>query len=238
MRVRRLRILVLALTIGALSQLAQAQTGGTVLHLPLVASPDPVAVEIRTEAGQPVRVLTARSELRTTGRAVVGEVINSSTAPVYQVRISGTFYNSIGQEVASDDTFAFLPLTAPGQRNPFEVYVAQAPAGIARVALTVTWRNTPQEEYRPITVVSQELRQDGPPRIVGTVRHDGPGALREPEVAVTFYDDDDNVVGVGVAVPAVAPLPAGAPATYSVAAGNRGLVFSRYTVQAQGTLGP
>lgn len=229
-----LALLVLAIT---LVQLTQAQTAPTQVFLPSVTQLDLFEISIISDVSPTVAVRSARSEARDLGRAVLGEVINNTSRPVYQVKITGTFYNSAGQAVASDDSLAFLPLTAPGQRNPFEVFVATIPPSATRVELRTSWRNTNTEEYRPLTLLSSEVRPGYIPEVFGELRNDNAGTLTNPEVAATFYDAAGNVIGVEVATPAVAPLPAGARTGYTVTA-NRSLRYATYTVQAQGVLAP
>ncbi len=93
-------------------------------------------------------------------RYVVGEVINGRTSSAYSVQVAATFYDAANTLVAEEEGYALLTRMLPGQKAPFRILLSQAPPSIVRYELTVTWQNSSALDYRPATILSQQVRDN------------------------------------------------------------------------------
>jgi hypothetical protein len=140
--------------------------------------------------------------------------------------------------VATEDGYALLDRIEPGQRAPFRILLTNPPPDITRYELTVTPRFTEFIQYRAVTVISQQTRDNNGPEVFGELRNDSGGALRFVEAVVTFYDATGAVVDVNSTYASPTDIAAGATATYSIKTFDRGLTFASYQVQAEGWFTP
>lgn len=174
------------------------------IYLPIVrkgTQPPPTAT---------VRIVSSRTYTSGNTRYVIGEVINETGSPVYFVKVTAQFYDAANNLVAVDDANTFLAATQPGQRNPFEIALPNAPANITRYILSLSWDTSNALDYRPATIVSQQTRDNAGVEVFGELRNDQTRQLRGIEVAVTFYDAAGNVVQVELGSPGVTVLAPGA----------------------------
>jgi hypothetical protein len=174
---------------------------------------------------------------------IVGEVINQSAATAYNIELEARFFNSANQLVAVTSGNAFLGRTITNQRNPFALFLANAPTSIvpARTQLTATAYSTGVEDYRPVTVVSRNDAQT--PYgidVTGRLRNEQTVPLTTAYAVTTFYDAAGNVVDVtpGYAEQNDAngerqPIAPGGEVTY-IAGSGRKITYSTFTVQAEG----
>lgn len=206
-------------------------SAGPCTYLPIVQVPLPSPTPDTT-----VRVVSSRSYVRDKDRYVVGEVLNSRSAAVYVVRIAARFYDAADALVASEEGTTLLPMTAPGQKNPFKVGVSQAPATIVRYELSLSWSDVSQLVYRPATILSQQKRDNSGPEVFGELRNDQASNLLAIEVAVTFYDAAGQVSDVALGFPKTTTLAPGTKSDYTVSTFDGHLMFASYAVQAQGYL--
>lgn len=195
--------------------------------------PTPTAIPPST-----VAVRSHQSYPRGNALYVVGEVVNNLNRPVYFVNVEARFYNAANELVATQDTYAFLVKTEPDQRNPFRLLVSYPPADIDHYHLSVlSWQDSSVLDYRPITVLSEQTRDNFGVEVFGEVRNDQPGEMEAVRVAVTFYGAVDEVVNVELDAPGSTTLAPGATSVYSVKAFNS-INFTKISVQAQGYLVP
>lgn len=236
--------LVLASALARPSQ--QACITGACAYLPLVQLPEPSPTPTiapqptltPTQAPATVHVVSSRSFVQSTIRYVVGEVANGRSSAVYFVNISARFYDATNTLVAVEDGYTTLTMTAPGQKNPFKILLLNAPASIVRYDLSLTYQTSSILDYRSVTILSQQVRDNFGPEVFGELRNDQAREMRSVEVAVTFYDATGQVVDADFGFPAATTLAPNASSTYKVSTFDESLTFMSYTVQAEGYLAP
>jgi hypothetical protein len=230
-------IVVALLAAGALAQAPDCTTQPcTYLPLVLRSLPPPTAT---TTPSATVRVVSSRSYTSIGDvRHVVGEVINGRTSTAYSVQVAATFYDAANTLVAVDDGYVLLTRMLPGQKAPFRILLSQAPPSIVRYELTVTWQNSSALDYRPATILSQQVRDNFGPEVFGELRNDQTRPLRTILVAVAFYDAAGNVVDVDTGSIDATELAPGATSIYQVSTFNDDLTFTTYLVQAEGYFPP
>lgn len=184
-----------------------------------------------------LRVASSRSYVSSNTRYVVGEVINEGTNPAYFVTIAARFYDANNQLVAVEDTYTDLTETRPGQRNPFKLLLGNTPASVVRYDLQLSYTGTSSLDYEPVTVLSQQVRDNFGVEVFGEVRNDQAREMRSVKVAVTFYDSAGNVVDTDIGFPSSTTLAPGATSTYQIRTFDT-FTYDRFVVQAEGYLAP
>ena len=174
---------------------------------------------------------------------IVGEVINQSVATAYDIGLEARFFNSANQLVAVTSGNAYLGRTTTNQRNPFTLFLANAPATIvpARTQLIATAYSTGVEDYRPVTVVSDDDAQTPyGTDVTGQLRNDQTVPLISAYPVATFYDAAGNVVDVTYgyadqndALGERQPIQPSSEVPY-IASSARKITYEDYTVQAEG----
>jgi len=152
------------------------------------------------------------------------------------VKVTARFYNANGDFLATEYTYTYLTKTEAGAVNPFKLYLTNPPAGITRIDWEITYNLSSFLDYRPATIVSQQVRDNYGPEVDGDVRNDQVRELRSVVVAVTFYNGSGSVVYTASGYPSSLNLAPGATSTYKVSTFQQGLSYASYTVQAQGYL--
>lgn len=170
---------------------------------------------------------------RDTTFVVVGEVVNGTAATVFGIRITGTFFNSNGQVVATQETVAYLAQTAPDQRNPFKIQLDGAPGDISRYELALAWEDVSVVTYQDLTVLSQEVRQNNGVEIAGDVRNDFAENLGSVVVVVALYDAAGTVVDVYQGTPNATQLAPNETSAYIIPVAGE-VTFDSFSVQTQG----
>lgn len=223
MRLAALFALVLLAGCGASASAAPlAQATPARIYLPLVVvPPGPSEVIVRS----------SRSFTRSTTRYVAGEIQNNTASPVLGFTVTARFFDGAGQFVAADETHGLAGRVEPGQRAPFLAVLRHASASIAGYDLTVSTPTQPLLQFRPATVVSQEVREGD---VLGELRNDTEAPLRGVLVAVTFYDAAGDVVNVISAYISSSDLAVGLTRGYAVRTIDEGLTYETYRVQAEG----
>ena len=210
---------------------SQGQAGATkTIYLPIVSKQAP-------PQNQTVHIGSSRSYTEGSTRYVVGEVINGTGKSVYHVEVTAKFYDGANSLLAVEDSYTMLTETLPGQTNPFELNLFGAPSTTTWYDLSLTWKTSSLLDYRPVTVLSQQLRRNGRVEVFGEVRNSQTQELRGIEVAVTFYDSAGNVVETAAAYANETRLAPGATSPYRVGPA-KDLTFASYTVRAEGYLAP
>lgn len=166
---------------------------------------------------------------------VVGEAVNGGPAPVYSLKIIATFYDGGGRLIGAQEALALLPQTQPTQANPFKVQLANAPGGVARYDLALTWDEISIAEFDRVTVAREEVREATGVEIVGDLRNDHRDELRNITVVATFYDASGAVLAVVQGSAGATTLAPGAMTTFSVQADQK-IDYATYLVQTQGMI--
>lgn len=169
---------------------------------------------------------------------VVGEVVNGTTKPAFLVKVIAKFYDGFGTFVATEDTYAYLDRTDPGQLSPFRIILSNPPPGIVRADFTVTASASSFLAYVPATIVSNRTRDNAGQEIFGEVRNDQSRDVKSIQMVATFYDGAGNVYDVDWSYADISPLAPGALSTYKISTFDKHLIGLPYALQAQGYLAP
>ena len=87
-----------------------------------------------TQQAEPVRILSSNDFIDSIGYLhVVGEIENNTPANIQFVKVTGTFYDSNNQVVATDFTYRNPSDIGPGQKAPFELTLLSASIPITQI---------------------------------------------------------------------------------------------------------
>jgi hypothetical protein len=170
----------------------------------------------------------------------LGEVVNTTAAPVTNVHMLVTLFDTGGQRVAEKDTFVAADLIPPGERSPFGVLFVDPPPGqvIPQVALV---RGQVAGElaasYVSVSAIETQGQPAGPQfEVSGKVQNDGSLAAGSVSVIVTIYDADGLVTGFRHETVAIeAPLAPGETAPFSLLLNFHGDAPADFSVIALGS---
>lgn len=168
---------------------------------------------------------------------VVGEIVNGFDHAVYSVSIQAAFYDNNNQLVATESGYTMLMMTAAHGVNPFRIILSNPPASIVRYELVATNGGNSFLDYRPITVLSQAVRDNFGAEAFGQIRNENSRLVRSPAVAVTFYDANGKVVYADYSYADGGDLSTGQTATYSIKTFQQ-IGYASYQVQAQSYFPP
>lgn len=230
---------LLTQTAQAATQTAQARqfvelppgTMGTRGWLPIARYPKPLP-------SNTVQVLSSRGVYSSFGRSyyVYGEIMNTLSVPVYFAEVEAKFFDAAGTFVATDSSDVKFSRVNPGQKSSFIIILSNAPSGIVRYDLSVNYRTSSIFDYRPITVLSIQIRDNSGPEVFGEVRNDQTVPLTFVKVVVTFYDAYDNVVFVDYTYATVDTLAPGATSTYRISTSDKTFTYTSFSVIAEGDI--
>lgn len=186
-----------------------------------------------------VRVKSYRLTPDSIGNVIaIGEIVNDTSQIVYDVQIIGKFYNASGAFVGTNSTTASLVRVLPSQTDPFRLYLMNAPAGVVRVDLTVSFSTSTILAYRPATILSAQSRDNSGVEIFGEVRNDQGNTLRSIKVVATFYDSAGGVYETDFAYADINDVPVGGTSTYKISTFRPALTGLDAIVQAEGYFPP
>ncbi len=166
---------------------------------------------------------------------VVGEAINGSKTPVYNLTIIATFYDTAGNLVGATEALTFLPQTLPTQANPFKLQLSNAPSTVHSYELRVRWDELTLRSYDRATITREEVHQESGTQIVGDIRNDHRSVLQDLNVVATFYDETGAVLEVVTGRSSTTDLEPNATATFSIQS-RQNIAFDSYLVQIEGVL--
>jgi hypothetical protein len=165
---------------------------------------------------------------------VVGEAANPGATPICYAQIAVRFYDTADQLVAVDDGSTYLTATRLGERNPFKTILFDAPKTIDHYRTSLSWSQC-FGEYRSLTVLSQQVRNNNGPEVFGEIRNDHDVTMSGVDVALTFYDAAGAVAYTDWDLPSPSTLAPGGRAIYSMPTFVRNLTYARYTVPTPAT---
>jgi LysM repeat protein len=152
----------------------------------------------------------------------LGEVVNTAPAPVTNVQMLVTLFNSDGQRMAEEDTFVAADLIPVGERAPFGVLFVDPPAG-QMVPRVTTLRGEVAGEltaaYISMSAVETEGKLSGPQfEVNGKAQNDDTErSAGRVSVTVTTYDANGLVTGFRQETMELeAPLAPGTSAPFSM----------------------
>jgi hypothetical protein len=170
--------------------------------------------------------------------AVVGELYNGTASPLYVPRVRVISYDDQNRKVSDNMTYTFFGRIDPGQTLPFDMFVPLPPTTPVRYELQPAGSSDfPGQAFEAVTVVSQDVRSNSTPEIVGILRNDSMRFLESVRVVSTFYDAQGVVVGIADGFADGRNVAPGATTTYSLTA-QRSFVYASFVVQAQGSYTP
>jgi LysM repeat protein len=152
----------------------------------------------------------------------LGEVVNTTDAPVINVQMLVTLFDTAGRRVAQADTFVAADLIPPGERSPFGVLFVDPPLAQVVPQVTILRGQAAGElaaSYVLVSAIEVEGRPSGPQfEVSGKVQNDSTGLTAgSVKVIATTYDADGLVTGFRQeAVALEAPLAPGEIAPFSL----------------------
>jgi hypothetical protein len=178
---------------------------------------------------------------------LVGEVRNAGAAPVDFARVVASFYDANDRLVAVEWDYVWHDTMGPGAVSPFKIDLQRYGDAVRdRVDHWVAWvegakskdgERTGQQGHLVLEGVDAAISEEGTgirtAAFTGTVKNEGPKAMKAIQVAVTAYDAAGEVIAVDGAYLA-GDLAAGAamPFTFEVRAPESTARFQLY-VQGQ-----
>jgi hypothetical protein len=204
------------------------------------ATPEPTATPTPTLAPTPLPAgvygVSQYGYLEGTYYHVFAELINGNSNTVCFVKVVARFYDTYGTFLATDEGYTMMSDLAPQQKAPVHIMLSNAPSTIAYYSLDVTWRDSCNLlEYRDVTILNQNVRDDYGAEVFGEVRNDNPQTIQSIKVVVTFYDGSGQIryadFGYLSGNTSLAP---GQIGVYSIHTFEDALIYYPYTVRAQG----
>jgi hypothetical protein len=170
---------------------------------------------------------------------LMGEVVNNSAKPIYDVDLAVTFYDAAGKVLATGQTAPNLSRIEPQGRAPFRYMHFGAPEGIAAVAVrAASWSDSSLIDYRPLTILSTVQRTGAAGVVVtGQFRNDAPKPLSNVLLVTSFRNSRGEVVSVVFDYPLIGALQPGVVMEYTVETFDDTLADTVATVQGEGALG-
>jgi LysM repeat protein len=130
----------------------------------------------------------------------LGEVVNTAAAPVTNVQMLVTLFDTAGRRMAEADTFVIADLILPGERSPFGVLFVDPPPGQVVPQVTILRGEVAGElaaSYVSVSAIEVESKLSGPQfEVSGKVQNDSANlAAGRVSVVATTYDADGLVTG-------------------------------------------
>ena len=144
---------------------------------------------------------------------VVGEVQNTGSNNLRNVKIMATFYDEDGKVQSTSEADTMLDILLPGEKSPFAIYSYRI-EGMKKYSLKVIdYEKTdiqPSREFQVVDYTSDIHR------IFGTYQNTGTSVAGSPEVIATCYDVEGRVIGAGSDWQAVTQLKTGEATPFDV----------------------
>jgi len=147
---------------------------------------------------------------------VFGEVENSTTGSIYNVKVVGTFYNSSDQVVAISVVYTMLDVVGAGEVAPFDLALLDPPSSIDRYDLQVEYAITSSTPLRVEVVSHQGSTSNGDYHILGQVHNQNSFAVDSVRIIATFYNAQNQVIGAVISHAALDALSSGQTTAFDV----------------------
>jgi hypothetical protein len=127
---------------------------------------------------------------------IVGEVINDTTEPVFDVIVDAqaTYTNQLQIDKLAN---TYLRRLAPQQTAPFKVVLSGIVGPIQNLHLSLSYSSSTYPDVHPMRISSSTMHDNYGIDVMGDVRNDHASKLYDARVVVTFYNVDGQVVDVG-----------------------------------------
>ena len=179
--------------------------------------------------------MSHRSDTVAAALAIVGELRNDTASSVRAVVVLAHLYDARGAAIGTARGGAAVAVLQPGQRSPFRIVIAGAPAGWASYQLQGQGQTTGEQPVRGLLVRVSGDRDANAAQgreIVGDVRNDSGERVRAVELIATLYDARGQVVAMSTAYATYDVLGPGQSAAFRLLLPRlNGAV--RYELQAQ-----
>ena len=128
----------------------------------------------------------------------LGEVLNSTTAPITNLQVQVTLLDELGTPLATKDTLAAADYLAPEQRAPFSL-LFPAPPPEAVKAEAILRRAEPigaiTSSFLPLTVSELTGAISGPQyQVAGQITNQTDLQVEQIRVVITLYDAEEKVL--------------------------------------------
>jgi hypothetical protein len=127
---------------------------------------------------------------------IVGEVINDTTEPVFDVIVDAqaTYTNQLQIDKLAN---TYLRRLAPQQTAPFKVVLSGIAGPIQNLHLSLSYSSSTYPDVQPMSILSPATHDNYGVDLTGDVRNDQSYKMYDARVVVTFYNADGQVVEVG-----------------------------------------
>ena len=175
-------------------------------------SPSPTPTSTPTPSPTPMTLVVRGASDRVMGDGdlhVFGEVENSTSGSISDVKVVGTFYNSSEQVLAISVVYTMLDIVGAGEAAPFDLVLLEPPASIYRYDLQVEYAITNSTPLRVEVINHQGSTSDGNYHVLGQVHNQNSFAVDLVRVVATFYNAQNQVIGAGISTTALDALSSG-----------------------------
>ena len=160
-------------------------------------SPPPAPQVIRTVIPQEGQIRIVNDRIFKSGKrlTVLGEIENHTSQTLYSMEITVRLLGSAGKVLLEKKTRASTNFCRPGERAPFDLWVAEEPAGFAGYSLELSSESAPDIPEDNLKIIEQKLV--GPSaHVIGWVEVTGEESVEYGNVVGVFYDAEGKVVGL------------------------------------------
>ena len=172
------------------------------------------------------------------GLWVLGEVHNTSSTPLEQVRVGVTLLDDADQEIAQSQALVALDLVDVDERAPFAILFGTVPSQFDQ------YRAYPSSAvpayvgsyYRDLSVENLEIDSEryASYTVSGIIRNIGPEEAVSVQVVLTAYDPLGRIVGMRQVDPDYNVVPRGGETTFTAILAPVGGPVERIEAAAQG----
>ena len=219
----------------ATATMTAAPTATATMTAVLTATATPIPTP--TPIPQAVFVRSHTSYALGSQLVVVGELLNGAGYAVYALRVHGRFYDSGDALIASAEAQAALGELEIERVAPFRMIADIDPAVVHRYELSVSFEEISINEYRELEVSAVAVvERNGRLAVVGELHNGHETALSALVVAVTFYDEEGEVVEAAETALTEEVISPGADLSFEILLPDAGRAYSKLRVLAQGQL--
>ncbi len=142
---------------------------------------------------------------------IFGELQNTGQKNLKYIKLTAAFYDSAGEVIRTEWTYANADILLPGEKAPFSfIEAASAEKDYQSYELEVTsCRETTEEPYRDFEFLntSSYIDDQGYYHVKGEIKNTGTQDIDFVSVVITLYDAGDKVVSASTSL--IAHLAAG-----------------------------
>lgn len=125
---------------------------------------------------------------------VVGEVLNSRSGSICNVKIVATFYDTADQVVGTGFVYTMLDIVGAGEASPFDLAWLDPPSTVDSYELQVEYAITDSIPIRVEVVSHQGSTIDGDYHVLGEARNQNAFTVNSIRVVITYYNDQSEVL--------------------------------------------